>query len=401
MHVGRQPLFDRARTAIGYELLFRAHASATTSGAEAGVDPGDEGTTAVILATFTSFGLRDLVGDGLAFVNLTRPFFVDDAAIPFAPDRTVLELLETVPIDPQVTAGVRRLRAQGFSVALDDFLWNQEDRIPLLEEVTHVKVDISQVTQGELGSTASRLREHDVILVAERIETAEELRECTDLGFQLFQGYHLLRPETVTTSELEPNLVTCLSLMSRLLDPDLALRDLEAIVYRDAALTVRVLQAANAASSGANRRFRSVRDALVMLGTQRLTAWVMLLLAADAGTSSGARLSHAVVRARTCETLARTWGAAPEVAFTAGLVSRLDVVLGLPAEVVLERLALSAELRAAVVEHQGPTGSLLAAVEAYEDGVHGLDGHEDESCRRLAQAHLEAMAWANETAGRA
>jgi len=61
VHVGRQPLFDAGRSTIGYELLFRGQATSTTSGAESGIDPGDAATTAVILATFTSFGLRQLV----------------------------------------------------------------------------------------------------------------------------------------------------------------------------------------------------------------------------------------------------------------------------------------------------------------------------------------------------
>ena len=399
VHVGRQPIFDTASRAIGYELLFRPEATSATSGAESGIDPGDEATTTVILATFTSFGLRQLVGDGLAFVNLTRPFFVDRTIIPFGPENTVVEILETFPIDAQVVEGVRRLRAEGFAVALDDFLWDQTDRIPLLDDVTHVKVDISEVPPGGLGETAARLLEHDVTLVAERIETADELQECTDLGFQLFQGYHLLRPETLTTTELAPNALTCLDLVSRLSDPDLSLGDLESIVYRDAALTVRVLQAANAASSGSRHRFGSVREALVMLGTRRLTSWVMLLLAADAGSASTERLTRAVVRARTCETLAAGAGATPEVAFTAGLVSRLDLVLGTPPEAVIDRLALSGELRSAIVDHTGPVGRLLASVVAYEDGVRRTDCLTDAPCQRMADAHLEAMAWATRTVG--
>jgi len=401
VHVARQPIYDTSRTAIGYELLFRRHATSTTSGAESGVEPGDSATTAVILATFTSFGLRQLVGDGLAFVNLTRPFFISDEAIPFPPGNTVLEILESFPMDDTVIAGVRRLREAGFAVALDDFLWSQTDRIPLLDDVTHVKIDISQVPHAELPDTVARLREHDLTLVAERIENAHDLRRCTDLGFELFQGYFLLKPETMTTTDLAPSAIACLDLLSRLSDPDLSLPDLEDVVYRDVALTVRVLQAANAAASGARRRFASVREALVMLGTQRLKSWVMLLVAADAGASDGARLTEAVVRARTCEIVADAWDVRPDVAFTAGLITRLDLVLGLPADVILERLGLSGELHDALVEHAGPLGSLLTAVEAYPDVVPDLGHVGDERYARIAEAHVQAIAWATGTLSRA
>lgn len=396
VHVGRQPIVDTARSVVGYELLFRGHGDATTSGAESGVDPGDAATTAVILATFTSFGLRQLVGEGVAFVNLTRPFFVSDEAVPFAPAGTVLEVLETFPVDGEVAAGVRRLREAGFAVALDDFLWDQTDRVGLLDDVTHVKVDISQLPADGLADTVARLRHHDVTLVAERIETAQDLRRCTELGFELFQGYHLLRPETVSTTALAPSAVSALEVLSLLADPELPIEELEQVVYRDAGLTVRVLQAANAAASGARRRFASVREALVMLGTQRLKSWVMLMVAADAGGPDTARLTDAVVRARTCELLAADAGVRPDVAFTAGLVSRLDVVLGIPFDIVVDRLGLAGELREALVDGTGPLGALLRDVEDYLDcSVSPACG--DESSQRLAEAHVGAIAWATGT----
>ena len=398
VHVGRQPIVDTARSTVGYELLFRGHAEATTSGAETGVDPGDAATTAVILATFTAFGLRQLVGGGLGFVNLTRPFFVDDEAVPFAPEGTVLEVLETFPVDDEVAAGVQRLREAGFTVALDDFLWDQSDRVRLLDDATYVKINISQLCGDGLADTVARLRHHDVLLVAERVETAEDLRRCTDLGFELFQGYHLLRPETVSTTALDPSTVAALEVLAVLVDPELSIEELEQVVYRDAALTIRVLQAANAAASGARRRFSSVREALVMLGTQRLKSWVMLMVAANAGGSDAARLTDAVIRARTCELLAAVDDLRPDVAFTAGLVSRLDVVLGIPFDVVLERLGLSGELREALVARSGPLGALLGVVEDYLEGSHGCG---DELSRRMAEAHVQAIAWATGTLARA
>jgi len=401
VHVARQGIYDTSGSPIGYELLFRRHATSSTSGVDGAAVDADAATTAVILATFTSFGLRQLVGEGLAFVNLTRPFFVDEAAVPFVPGSTVLEILESFPMDPEVVAGVRRLRAQGFAVALDDFLWEQTDRIELLDDVTHVKIDISQVPNDELPRTVRRLREHDVVLVAERIETAEDLERCRELGFELFQGFHLLKPETLSTAALQPNALTCLDLLSRLADPELSFDDLEELVLRDGALTVRVLQAANAAAAGGRRHRSSARDALVMLGFDRLKAWVMLIVASDAGGEDKTRLSEAVVRARTCELLADGWTVKPDVAFTAGLISRLDIVLGLDAEVVIDRLGLSGELREALVGRTGPLGRLVAAVESYAAGPVAEDCTDGDLCHRLAEAHVEAIAWATRTVGRA
>ncbi|NTW39010.1 MAG: HDOD domain-containing protein, partial [Cellulomonadaceae bacterium] len=374
VHVGRQPIFDAALKVHAHELLFRAQAASTGSG----LDPGDAATTSVIVNTFTAFGLRSLVGDALAFVNLTRPFLVGELPIPLSPADAVLEVLETIPVDDEVYDGVRRLKAAGFAVALDDFLWEQTDRFVLLPVVDYVKIDISQVPPDELGDTVARLRAYDVRLVAERIEDASDWARCRDLGFDLFQGYHLLKPETVSTTALNPVRAASLELLRRLSDPSLTMSELEHLVQRDAALTFRLLQATNSAASGARRRLESVRDALVMLGTDRLRSWVMLLVASDAGGGGGAQLTAAVTRARACETLARTHGLRPEVAFTAGLISRLDIVLGVDLDDLLQTLRLSHDLHEAIVEGAGPLGELLEQVRAYE-GAAGAsprrDGH--------------------------
>lgn len=386
VHVGRQPMFDAGLTIRAHELLFRAHPTSTA--ARVSPDAADEATTTVILNTFTAFDLRTLVGDRLAFVNLTRPFIVGDLPVPFAPELAVLELLETVPADPQVLAGVRRLRAAGFAVALDDFTCDQPGRRELLAEVDHVKLDIDQIGADHLAGTVAGVRRFGARIVVERVETAEQLELCRSLEVELVQGYYLLRPETLTATTLHPSRVSCLDLLRRLSDPDLSFDELEQLVQRDAALTYRLLRATNAAATGSRRRLESVRDALVMLGTGRLRAWVMLLVAADVH-GGPAQLSAAVTTARTCELLAVRHRVRPDVAFTAGLISRLDVVLGVGLPDLLDALHLSEQLRGAVTAGRGRLGELLTTVREYESGGSTAPG--------VPEAYLAALAWADAT----
>ena len=94
VHVGRQAIVDTARATYGYELLFRALPVSTAAGAA-----GEAATSQVIVDTFTEFGLERLVGEGRAFVTVTRPFLVGELALPFGGGPTVLELLPAVPAD--------------------------------------------------------------------------------------------------------------------------------------------------------------------------------------------------------------------------------------------------------------------------------------------------------------
>ena len=99
----------------------------------------------------------------------------------------------------------------------------------------------------------------DVELVAEKVETREQLNVCQELGFDLYQGYLLSRPEVVEGQALSPSRLTCLRVIEKLCDPDTSAAEIERTVQTDAALSYRFLRAGRApvppgARSGASAR---------------------------------------------------------------------------------------------------------------------------------------------------
>lgn len=388
VHVGRQPIFDQGLDVLGYELLFRAGEEAFSA-----AQSGDMATTRVIINTFTEFGLDKLVGQKLAFVNVTRPFVVGTMPVPFTPDVAVLELLENIESDPDVLTGVQALRDEGYALALDDFVF-EPGRVAFLPHVDYIKLDVLDVDPEVLTRRVERSREYPVKLVAERVETAEHMQLATDLGFDYFQGYFLLRPDVVSAHSVTPAHLTAIQLLAKLAEPNIGIAEIESVVRTDLALNYRVLRAANAASSGSRRQIDSIRDALVMLGMHKLRSWLLLMVLADAGTGNDEQLSTAMTRARTCELLAQELrGIKPEAAFIAGLLSSLEMVLGLPMDVLLERMPLSDELTAALARGEGPLGELVQAVIAYER--EDLAAVEDTGLELfdVSRAYLAAVGW--------
>ena len=248
--VGRQPIFDAKLGVRGYELLFRDP-----------VDPrpnGDKMTADVLVRAGLDLGLASLVGSKLAFVNATRSFLVGEHEVPFAPSQAVIEILEDVPRDAEVLAGCRRLVSKGYTLALDDYVWAPED--PLLELVSIVKLDVLTLTHAELADAARQCAIFGAEPLAEKVETREQLAVCQDLGFDLFQGYLLSRPEVVEGQALSPSRLTCLRVLEKLCDPATSFGEVESIVRTDAALSYRFLRAAGAgAAKGLYRSLSSVR----------------------------------------------------------------------------------------------------------------------------------------------
>ncbi|MCL6092045.1 MAG: EAL domain-containing protein, partial [Actinobacteria bacterium] len=313
---------------------------------------------------------------------------------------TVIEVPEGVNRDAEALAGCRRLVDKGYRLALDDYDWvNPED--PLLDVVCMVKLDVLSLPKVALVAQTARFSHAHVDLVAKRVETPEQLELCRELGFSLFQGYLLSRPEVVEGPALTPGKVTALRLMSELCDPGVETEDIQRIVETDAALTYRFLRlAGEGASRGLYRPVRSVREGVVLLGLQKLRAWVMLMLLSGAEGVSTEQLHIAMTRARMAELLgAKAQPGLADPGFTVGLVSALELLLGTPTPIILEKLVLADDIASAVVDHAGTLGRILDDVLSWEFGGFGLDVQSGFALADMESAYIEALSWANEACG--
>jgi c-di-GMP-related signal transduction protein len=390
IYVGRQPIFDRSRSVLGYELLFRHGPDAAYANSA-----GDRATGRVIVNTFAELGLDRLVGTKCAFINLTRPFLVGTLPLPFAASDVVLEVLETIAVDDDLIAGLKRLVAAGYSLAIDDYRADDFARTErLLPFATYVKVDVLDQTDDDLALCVEQCRPYKVQLVAERVEDHDMMRRCVELGFEYFQGYLLGRPAVVSSPGLAPSTVTCMELLNRLSKPEVTFDELVEIVRIDLGLSYRLLRAVNSAAAGLVRPIASVREALVLLGHRQLRAWILLMVVADASDVVEEQLTAAMTRARMCELLTKQLRTVrADTAFFGGLLSSLDFLLNMPMSEVVERLPLEETISRALVDREGDLGRLLDTVTAYE--VADLDALAASPIELsdLAPAYLNAIAW--------
>ena len=117
--------------------------------------------------------------------------------LPLPADRVVIELLEDQEVDDELVAVARELVGDGFSLALDDFVYDPSLE-PLLELADVVKLDVLALGADGTREQLSRVRGRGVRLLAEKVETHAEFALCRSMGFELFQGYFYARPELVS-----------------------------------------------------------------------------------------------------------------------------------------------------------------------------------------------------------
>lgn len=390
--VARQPIYDRDLNVFAYELLFRSG-----DGHEAAaVRNGQAATATVVVNTFANMGLQDLVGNRAAAINVSESFLVDAHSLQLPADRLILELLETIEVDREVVDGVQILKARGYSIALDDFEYRPELE-PLVEIADIIKLDVHALGNQGLWQQIGHIQNRGKRLVAEKVETHEELEFCKSLGFDYYQGHFLCQPKLVTKRTIPASRLAKLTLLAELNNPEADFESLDTIISRDVGLSYRFLRYINSAFFSLPHTVGSIRQALVLLGISAVRKWATLLAMADIDDKRNELIVTALVRAKMCELAAATRPARErEEYFTTGMFSVVDALLDSPMDVVLASLPLSEEIKAALQHHLGPKGVVLKAVLGYERAQF-RDLHELAPPGMSAQEiYAAAIAWARE-----
>ena len=386
--VGRQPIYGRRLELFAYELLYRGGDVDYADFTE-----GDRATSQVLLNTFTEFGLDRVVGDNLAFVNLTRGFIIGEYPLPVPRTQVVLEVLEDVPCDTEVIAGLEELRRRGFRIALDDFVLDAE-REPLLGLTDIVKVDILGMSSAEIEASFEELEPYGLKLLAEKIETRQQYDLCVELGFHYFQGYFLAKPNVVQGTSVPASRLNLLRLLGELQDPACDIDRIQEIVAQDVTLSYRLLRHINAAVYALPRRIDSVRETVMYLGLAKVRSLACLFVLSGLEDKPHELLVTAMLRARMCEGLAAAAHLSDSPTFfTVGLFSALDALLDVPMQRILGKLPLTPGVQAALVEHEGPLGEALTCALSYEQGDWGQVACMGLHRAAIKRAFLDAVSW--------
>ncbi|MGB5275901.1 MAG: HDOD domain-containing protein, partial [Gammaproteobacteria bacterium] len=317
---------------------------------------------------------------------------------PMFRNQSVLEILEHVEPDEEVIKGLRRLKSEGYRIALDDFSY-RDKLIPLVELTDFIKIDVSTVTKTDIEQQVALLKPYNVKLIAEKVETHEAYQDCLDLGFENFQGFFFCYPVMLTRKSLPSNKMVILNILNRLHDPDTGPDELEQILVQDIALSYKLLRYINSAAFALRREVDSVKDAIILLGTDNLKNWVSLIMMSRIIESKPTELIvTGMIRGKMCELLAENEH--PEIKhqmFLIGLFSVLDALMDQPLIELLDNVVLSTPIKLALLDKMGIQGELYQRVLHYEkcnwDELNNLNVNTNE----YAQSYVNAVTWADQS----
>jgi c-di-GMP-related signal transduction protein len=394
--IARQAIVDAARAVLGYELFDRS-----TSPRQHTAD-----SDAALLFNALSFADTDtLVGNKLVFINCTHESLTSGHLELIHPDKVVLEVPPIPDNGPDAIARLAEvmgaLGKEGFRFAFNHTVlmrgyaaWR-----PL---ATFVKLDMMALSLDKIEPFVRFAREHTAAqLIAEKVETEEQHQALASFGIQLFQGYWFAKPTMVTAQTVRPSQASIVRLV-HLVRGQAAGSELEEQLKRDPTLSFNLLRFINASGFGLNCEITSFRHALMILGPKKLLRWAGLLLSTSASSGPPPALGQsAVVRGRLMELLTAEMLSPEDCdnAFTVGVFSLLDRMLGVPMAKALESVALPQPVLDALLQRKGVYAPFLELTEACESGNDEVFANTANalalSSRQVNMAHLQALAWAD------
>lgn len=388
--IARQPIFDRQYNIFAYELLFRS--ASNQASADLSSFSGDTATSRVINYAFLELGIERVIGDHTAFINLTRSFILSDDPVPARQDKVIVEILEDIVIDDEVLDGIKKLVKQGYTIALDDFIFHESLR-PLVELASIIKVDILAQSEEALRQHVKVLKEYDVKLLAEKVETSHHYKLCQELGFDYFQGFFFCRPDNIEDKPIPDNQFILVQLMQKLQQADVDFKEIEDLISKDPGLTYKLLRLLNSAALAMPRQIESIREGLVILGLKAIKTWTSLIIMSELESVPKELLDQALIRAKMSESLAPHYECNAESSFLVGLFSTIDAMLNRPMATIISPLPLSEAAKQALLHKQGEMGQLLTDIEFYERGLWSQLDQTKVALDEFSQIYIQAAEW--------
>jgi len=369
--IARQPIFDDKLKLFGYELLFRASS-------ENVFRPYKSASDSLIVDSTSLFGLQSLTGHAKAFINLDLFALQRGTARLLPPDQVVIEILENITPTQEVVHLCAELCNEGYTLALDDYVGHPKWE-PLIPLVKFLKVDFRACDPPARAAIANRHRAqpgadaNSMRLLAEKVESNNDLLEARSLGYVYFQGYFFCKPSTLSVREIPGNKLNCLRLLHLVASPDFSYDAVEELLKTDPALVYKLLRYLNSWLVAIRGEIHSIREAIALLGEKEFRRWISVLaVVAMASDKPHELIRTALTRAFFCEALAKSLPAptAPLIKssdlFLMGLLSVTDAILDRPMEQVLASLPIANEVRAALCGSANQHRDVYDVLLAYE-----------------------------------
>lgn len=395
--VARQPIFTEKKEIFAYELLHRDNLENRYPEMN-----GDEATADVIINSFLNIGIDQLSNGKPCFINFTEKLLNLRLPTYFQPHEIVIEILETVELNQGILDVCHELKGMGYQIALDDFVINKNNPYSylLLRLADIVKIDFRVKDKESRLITERMALNHNIKLLAEKIENSKEFESAVKIGYQYFQGYYFSKPAILSTRDIPEYFHSYNELIYQLSIREPDLDYITEIFERDLSLSYKLLKLINSPAFRPIVKISSIRQAIVLLGFNEIRKWIFLLSMRENSVNKNdvtRELTNiSLTRAKMSERIALHINNRKEAPayFLTGMFSLIDVLLETDMDTVLGFLPLQENICDALKGNTNPLKDALDLCIAIESGNWA---EADQWCKKLNIDRLMAYSYYHES----
>jgi len=395
-YVARQPIVDRNKKTIAFELLYRDGKENSFPSVSA------DYATKSILVNQTLVHQKRILDGKKGFVNFGYDSLLDRLPFDFPSKNYVIEILENCPPSDELYNIIVELKEKGYTIALDDFVPNKEwERF--YRHIHIIKFDITTYSLSQAATYIKALSNYDIKFLAEKVETYDEFNSAKEYGFDLFQGYFFSKPEMIYSKVLDSSLNSKIQLSVAVSSKELDLRLIEKIIASNPGLSFKLLNFVNEHSM-VRSPIKSLQQALVYLGEDRVRKFITYVVIKTLNTDKPSILSNmSLQRAKFFEMILSSIGLEnkKEVGYLCGMLSVIDALLDSEMSAIVTPLNINQEIKDALLGKEGRLLDLIKLAESVENSnwakVDELSKTLNVSETQVMNSFVESTLWADET----
>ncbi|OPX55066.1 EAL and HDOD domain-containing protein, partial [Oceanospirillum multiglobuliferum] len=350
----RQPILSRHSEIVAYELLYRDHPEQQSSHFSNPL----LATANVVVSGLIEQGIQLYANNSDCYINIPAEALPLAAEWIAPKERIVLEILEDVPASTDNIAHIIQLKEQGYRIALDDFILNDNTKA-LLPFADIIKIDLLAMDMPTIATHWAELKSYGAIMLAEKVETFEQWQSCVRQGFDLFQGYFFSKPENINGKTFHSSQAQIFQLLHQVCDPNVSINQLEQVIKQDPILYFRLMRYASNLCLKKEIKLQSVKQAVMMIGLTRLKAFLMLLSVTRMASQSDAAIGQMFIVASMTESAAADIDQLEaDTGFLVGVLYSIANAMGKSLAGLLDELKLSTDIMNSLFSKPNNPGAL-------------------------------------------
>ena len=351
VYIAKQKIFTDKGKVYAHELLYRDHKDGIQE-----FKSNIQATSHVLLNALSNIDMDTLLGkDGLAFVNLDEYTLTSGIIDILDTKRFILEILETTELTERVISKVVQYHKRGFKIAIDDFDCTAEmiqKFTPILKYVHFIKMDVITAEPENLKNVVAKIKHFNIQLLAEKVETKEDYDYYMKMGFDLFQGYYLSKPEIIEVDRSKD--LTRLTIMQliKLIKNNGSTSQIEYYIKQRTDLSYKLIKFLNS-QEHFDTEIESIIQIITLLGRDRLLRWLLLYLYSEMSHNPVSKAIMDIAKNRAEKMEASVKKEEKDKAYIAGMFSMLDALFEMDIKDLLKDINMDKDITDLLVSKRG------------------------------------------------